>query len=99
MAEDLHYEGGKVTLPAVLDLTKAADLKDCLLGAMTVTPNVSVDATSLQRITTPCLQVFVAAARDLQAEGGSLQFSNVPDSMAQAAAILGLSSVLGLAEV
>lgn len=99
MAEDLHYEGGKVILPAVLDLTKAADLKDCLMGAMTVTPNVSVDATALQRITTPCLQVFVAAARDLQSEGGSLSFSNIPDTMAQAVAILGLSSVLGLAEV
>lgn len=99
MAEDLQYEGGKVTLPAVLDLTKAASLKDCLLSAMAAAPTVTVDASALQRITTPCLQLFVAAARDLSAEGGALHFENVPDTMASAAAILGLSSVLGLVEV
>lgn len=98
MSEELQYEGGKVTLPAILDLTKAAALKDCVLSAMAEGTQVTIDAGALQRITTPCLQVFVAAARDLQNEGGALQIVNAPDALTHATEILGLSNVLGLAE-
>ena len=59
-----------VVLGAVLDLTKAADLKQMLVAAMAANPRLTVDAAAVQRITTPCFQILAAAAKDATAAGG-----------------------------
>lgn len=87
-----------LALPPVLDLTAAAELKKGLLEAL-AQPEVSVDAAAVQRITTPCLQVLVAAVRDVRAQGGVIKILNVPDSMLEPINTLGLSALLGLTEV
>jgi anti-anti-sigma regulatory factor len=88
-----------IALDAVMDLTTAADLKKKLLDAMGKGKTVTVDAANVQRITTPCLQVLVAAARDVRQDGGVIKFLNVPDVFQEPASILGLSGPLGLTEV
>ena len=101
MGQDLNEvdEASTIMLPAVLDLTTAADLKKQLLGAMGQAKSFSVDAANVQRITTPCFQVLVAAQKDVRAGGGVMKILNVPDVFREPANTLGLCGLLGLTEV
>jgi anti-anti-sigma regulatory factor len=101
MVDDRRSGAGaaQVVLPAVLDLTKAAELKQTLVVAMAEHENLTVDAAAVQRITTPCFQILAAAAKDLETQGGGMEFINVPDVFREPADILGLGRVLGLTEV
>jgi anti-anti-sigma regulatory factor len=99
---DDRRDGGsaaQVVLPAVLDLTKAAELKKTFMEAKAVHGNLTVDAAAVQRITTPCFQIFAAAAKDLETQGGGMEFINVPDVFREPANMLGLGGLLGLTEV
>lgn len=101
MSEDFD-QGGEATVIAlhpVMDLTTAAELKSALLSAIEKGAPIAVDAANVQRITTPCFQVLVAAAGDVQKAGGSMKFLNVPDVFREPAETLGLSGLLGLTEV
>ena len=101
MPNDRLDENGKqlLVMPAVLDLTTADTLKQSLLNALACGPVVEIDAGAVQRITSPCLQVFAAAAKGLPEIGGTMRFTNVPDIFRETADTLGLSELLGLAEV
>ena len=81
----------QVVLGAVLDSGAAADLKRILVEALGEDGFIEVDADAVRRVSTPCLQMLVAAA-----SGGRLLLSNVPPEMKDAAALLGLSEALGL---
>ena len=52
----------RIELPAILDLTVAGDLKREFEDALAQGLGVEVDAAIVTRVTTPCLQVIVAAA-------------------------------------
>jgi chemotaxis protein CheX len=87
-----------IKLPAVLDLTTAEALKAMLLAA-SASPDIEIDAGAVQRITSPCLQVFAALAKDTAEAGGGLRFTNVPDAFRETANLIGLSGLLGLGEI
>ena len=85
------------TLPATLDLTTCPTLKTELLAALALGEGVEIDASKVQRVTSPCFQVLVAAARDFaQAGGPAMRLSQPSDALSQAAALLALSAELGL---
>ena len=77
-----------LTLDPVLDLTKADSLKRQLLEGDGV-----LDAAAVQRITTPCLALLVAAV------AGGARFVAASDALKDAARTLGLTDALGLADV
>ena len=87
-----------MVLPKVLDISTAGMLKASLLGVTGDGGTVELDAEQVQRVTTPCLQVFVAATKSLHRNGGELIFRNVPDEFRDTAGILGLGEILGLTE-
>lgn len=97
---DLETEDNKpaLVLPKVLDISTAGMLKASLLGVIGDGGTVELDAEQVQRVTTPCLQVFVAASKSLRQNGGELVFLNVPDEFRDTARILGLEEILGLTE-
>lgn len=101
MGEEVNRSGETyaLALPAAMDLTTAAELKQMLLAAVDSAKPIVVDAANVQRITTPCFQVLVAAARDMQKTGGSMKIVNVPDVFREPAQTLGLCEALGLTEV
>ena len=76
-----------LSLSASLDLTMAAALK----ADLALMPDGArlVDAGDVRRITTPCLQVLLAARP---------RFTRVSGDFAQTAATLGLCEALGLEE-
>ncbi|HEU0161782.1 MAG TPA: STAS domain-containing protein [Rhizomicrobium sp.] len=80
-----------VILAPVLDLTQADGLKAQLLAAFAQGDPVTVEAGAVQRVSSPCLQVLVAAAR----RGAVLVNPSVP--LREVAAALDLSAELGIA--
>ena len=77
-----------LTLSASLDITMAAALQADLV--LMPPDERLVDAGDVRRITTPCLQVLLAARP---------RFTRVSDAFAETVAILGLTEALGLGEV
>ena len=90
----LLIESSAIYLDADLDLTAAAALKKQLLGAVEQGALVHVDASSVERITTPCAQVLVAAARSLSNQGGGLVVKSPSEPFVSAFSELGLNEVM-----
>jgi anti-anti-sigma regulatory factor len=71
------------TLPQILDLIAAKPLRDSLLSK----PVVILDASEVERMSTPCAQVLLAAG---QAAGASFRIINPSAAFRSAIADLGL---------
>ena len=102
MSSDLATMTGPVTisLPSILDITAAAELKRNLLEALASGSSISINASAVQRVTTPCLQILAAAARSVaQAGGGRFRLHSVPQGLSETIAMMGLREVFGIGEV
>lgn len=75
-----------ITLDPVLDLTGAASLKQTLLEA----GQARIDASAVQRVTTPCLQILLAAVK----AGACIETPS--QALRDAAITLDLASAMGL---
>jgi anti-anti-sigma regulatory factor len=82
-----------VELPAVADLTFARTLKEMLAQALAARAELKIDASQVQRIGSPCLQVLVSATN---ACGSKPTFVDPSTEFIETVSILGLDSVLGL---
>lgn len=98
--EPSSAERPQITLPAISDLTVAADLKHSLVEALDSGKGVEIDASAVQNITSPCWQVLVAAAKSFGEAATEMPFAVTKTSPAfvQAAETLGIQKVLGLKE-
>ncbi len=73
-------------LPQILDLTEAKSLRD-LVAALQGEGAVILDASAVDRMSTPCAQVLLAAGRT---PGGAFKIINASDVFRTALADLGL---------
>jgi anti-anti-sigma regulatory factor len=80
----------QIILAPVLDLPAAFDLKRELLDAFAGGEAPVIDASQVQRVTTPGLQILVAAV----ARGASIR--SAPPALTDAAQVLDLMKVLNL---
>jgi chemotaxis protein CheX len=88
-----------VTLPAVADLTEAGPLKQHLEKALASGNGLTVDASAVQRVSSPCLQVLVAGVTAFANAGGaSLSISNPSEAFRETASVLGLMNALELSK-
>jgi len=86
-------------LPAMLDMTVAPDLKRDLQAALSRGEGLHVDAGAVARVTSPCLQVLTAAAREFaQAGGPAMAFTSLSPAFSEIAASLALTAALGITE-
>ena len=53
-----------------MDIVQAEKFKEQLLTVIGNTGKVIVDASEVERITTPCIQLFIAADQELSSTGG-----------------------------
>jgi anti-anti-sigma regulatory factor len=89
--------GDCVVLPAVADLTQAGPLKQKLELALASGNGLSVDASAVQRISSPCLQVLVAGVSSFAKAGGAaLVIENPSEAFRETISVLGLSNALRL---
>ncbi|HTT99075.1 MAG TPA: STAS domain-containing protein [Rhizomicrobium sp.] len=91
----LPYDGRGsfvLKLPSTLDLTAAAALKLDLQSGLARGEGLTVNAEDVRRVTSPCLQVLVSAARAFAQTGGAgLHFESLSPSFKETAAGLGLA--------
>src|ERR1700749_352240 len=86
-----------LVLPAVVDLTTAPELKLNLQQALILAEGLEIDAGNVQRITSPCLQMLVSAARGFAEAGGpALRFSKTSEAFLETVATLSLGPTLGM---
>lgn len=78
---------GQIVLAPVLDLTAAPALKQALLETG---PDAGLEAGDVQRVTTPCLQLLVAAV------AGGAHIENPSRTLCDTAARLDLAGALGI---
>jgi anti-anti-sigma regulatory factor len=79
------------TLPQVLDLTQAQNLRDSMT-ALLADGTLVLDASDVERMSTPCTQVLLATGRAADLAGSSFQIINVSDVFRSALADLGLQA-------
>lgn len=89
-------EDGQVRLglPNDLDLSMAQPLLDSLRAAIKSASPVVVQAESVERVSTACVQALIAAARDTADHGGSFAILAPSDALTEACEDLGLASWL-----
>lgn len=87
----------QVSLPAVADLTAAGPLKDRLVQCFAAGTSVSVDASAVQRLSSPCLQILVAGKQSFAKAGGAaLVIANPSQAFRETVSVLGLLDALEL---
>ncbi len=86
----------RIKLPAIADSTIGSELKKCLLDTLATGAGVDVDASAVQRVTSPVLQILVAATRSFQQAGGpSLRIAEPSPPYAESVANLALNEIAG----
>jgi len=78
-------------LPASLDLANAEDWKDRLLAALTLNPVLKLDGSETTHVTTPGIQVLLAAHQSAKAKGGKVVLMNSSPAVEAAFGDLGLA--------
>jgi two-component system chemotaxis response regulator CheY len=90
--EDLGMSGTEasdkrtITLPAALDLPAAGELLDALKNAVQTGAGVRIDASGVETVTFPCIQIIVAATKP----GSSVSIENPSTAFIDAFMDLGL---------
>jgi anti-anti-sigma regulatory factor len=91
--------GECVPLPAVADLVEAGSLKQRLEQILANGACCTVDASAVQRISSPCFQVLVAGVSSFAKAGGaSLEIGTPSEAFCETASALGLMDALGLSK-
>jgi chemotaxis protein CheX len=83
--------GGAHLLPQMLDLVQAMHLRDDLVR-LADTDSILLDAGEVERMSTPCAQILLAAARAARASDKSFKITNASETFRTAIADLGLDS-------
>jgi chemotaxis protein CheX len=78
-------------LPQVLDLTEARSLRDDMM-ALLRSGAIMLDAGAVERMSTPCAQVLLAAGQAAEAANCQFQIVNASDCFQAAVVDLGLQS-------
>lgn len=86
-------------LPAELGIDSVAALKQQLSPLLAEPAKVVLDGAEVGRVHTAALQLFCLFCRDRRAEGREVEFGRPSPALLSAAALLGASTLLQLAQV
>ncbi|MBV9561027.1 MAG: STAS domain-containing protein [Bradyrhizobium sp.] len=90
-AADDAAAGQVHALPEMLDLAQAESLRKGMLNLLQ-RRDILLDASAVQRMSTPCVQILLAAGRSAQAVQKPYKITNASDVFRAAIADLGLQS-------
>jgi anti-anti-sigma regulatory factor len=77
-----------------LDLGNAQDWKERLIAALTLNPVLKLDGSETNHVTTPGIQILLAAEQSARSKGGKIVLSNASSALEAAFDDLGLSDTL-----
>lgn len=92
----LAAEHGALRLPAALDLICADTLHSDLLARLSRDETLVVEGGAVERVSTACVQLLVAARVAAAARGQSFRLAGASDALRQAVDDLGVADALGL---
>ena len=84
----------RINLGPVLDIRAAEPLKDVLRKALSKGKPLAVDAASIERMSTPCIQVLIAAATAMKDTDTAFTLMSPSDAFIDSFNELGLFPVL-----
>ncbi|MGY3454456.1 STAS domain-containing protein [Bradyrhizobium sp. USDA 4353] len=76
-------------LPQMLDLTQAVPLRDEMVR-LAAAGSIALDASGVERMSTPCVQILLAAARGAKAANKPFKITQASELFRTAVAELGL---------
>lgn len=79
-----------LSLPETLPGESAASIADLVLTARD--SSLSIDATKVARIDTPCIQILLSAARQWREDGAEMKLTGQSAALDETLSILGLST-------
>ncbi len=94
MSGDSDDNASAFVLPGVLDIGAASSLKEGLIEVGSASDRFTVDGSTVERVSTPVVQIFLAAARDFTAEGRSFHLRDASQVLVSAFEDLGLAEDL-----
>ena len=83
-----------LTLPAILDIGNAQELQDSLAGALERSPVLRLNGSKINQVSTPGVQVLLAASQSALAGGGKLILASPSPALQEAFESLGLPNQL-----
>ena len=83
-----------ILLDPVCGMAQALELRGKLIGALDTSPECVVDASKIERVATPCIQLLIAADRAARAKGGHLHITAFSPAFALACGDMGLAETL-----
>ena len=78
-------------LPVSLDMGTAQALKESLFSALAMSPTLRLDGSKTRHVTTPGIQVLLAAAQSAKSRGGKIVLIGASPVLVAALADLGLT--------
>ena len=85
--------GKPITLPSVLNLGVAETLREQFVELSMQETSLTIDASEVKTITTPCIQVLLAADRAMEEAGGRVVVTSPSSSFEAAFQDLGLNVI------
>ncbi|SCA54850.1 conserved hypothetical protein [Candidatus Terasakiella magnetica] len=83
-----------LSLIPILDMSVAEELLMSFRECTTLSKDVTIDSEGVERISTPCVQVMLAASIDVEANGGKFSIKNTSSGFERGMRDLGLSEYL-----
>jgi anti-anti-sigma regulatory factor len=96
-AGDGAKDGGEILLPAVCDISLVSRLYDQLLRHASDNHGLVINGSEVERIDASTLQLLAVWAHDHQRDGQSIQWTTPSGPLIEAARLLDLDRLLGLA--
>jgi anti-anti-sigma regulatory factor len=93
-----QQNGAAELLPPSLDLLGAKPLCQQLPAKVLSAEPILLDGSRVERISTPCIQILVAALKSAEARGTPFRLSNPSTALAEALVDLGLQQVFARQE-
>lgn len=91
---DETEDGYRLTLAPVLDMSNSKPLRAFFLSLSSLGKKIVIDAAHVQRMSTPCVQVFLAAAQSFEENDVEFSLSQPTATFINAFDDLGLFSTL-----
>ncbi len=82
-----------IILPSFLDLGYAGTLKSALQEAIQQNGCLTINGAAVESVTSPCIQVLLAADKSLSVFGGNLRLVDASPALESAFADLGLEQI------
>ncbi len=76
-----------------MNLSVAESLRETFLQHIATDDVLTIDASDVETITTPCIQVIISAGRSLEETGKSLSIASASEAFDKAVGDLGLAEI------